>query len=253
MPSGSCASFPRPSRPLNRSGRSSRCRSIIRWRPVPTSPPICGRQQKPTEPANAAEELRTELRRAGIGLVEDFEAIERLLTQFGYLKGWTLTQRGQRLRFLYNELDLALAEALEHGLVYNLTAPELAAFASFFVYEPRNEERTVPLWPTPELGAAWEQLNEIFAVLAEAERRERLPASRQPDAGFAQLAYQWASGLSLDELTGLRLAPGDFVRVSRQLVDLLRQIRDVSPETGETAREALRNVDRGVVAAMGVG
>ncbi len=200
-----------------------------------------------------AEELRAELRRAGVGLVEDFEAIERLLTQFGYLDGWNLTPRGERLRFLYNELDLALAESLERGLFYYLSPPELAAFASCFVYEPRNDERIVPVWPTPALATAWDQLNEIFADLAEAERRERLPTSRQPDAGFAQLAFQWASRSSLDQLTGLRLAPGDFVRVSRQLVDLLRQIRDVSPETAEIARAALREVDRGVVAAMGVG
>lgn len=199
-----------------------------------------------------AEELRAELRRAGIGLVEDFEAIERLLAHFGYLGGWQLSPRGERLRFLYNELDLALAESLERGLLYELSVPELAAFASFFVYEPRGEERTIPIWPTLALAQSWEHLSEVVAEIAAEERRERLPISRQPDPGFAGLAYQWASGSSLDQLTGLRLAPGDFVRVSRQLVDLLRQIRDVSPEHAATARAALAEVDRGVVAAMGV-
>jgi hypothetical protein len=36
-------------------------------------------------------------------------------------------------------------------------------------------------------------------------------------------------------------------------VDLLKQLRDVSPELAGEARAALAAVDRGVVAAMGVG
>ena len=199
------------------------------------------------------EGLRSELRRSGIGLVEDFEAIERLLEHFGYMSGWALTPRGERLRFVYNELDLLLAEALERGLFYGLTVPELAAFASCFVYEPRSDEKTVPLWPTPELARRWETLVLLSSEIAGEERRQHLPAVREPDPGFVGLAYQWADGSALDDLTGLRLAPGDFVRVARQLVDLLRQIRDVSPEVADIARDTLVAVDRGVVAAMGVG
>jgi superfamily II RNA helicase len=49
------------------------------------------------------------------------------------------------------------------------------------------------------------------------------------------------------------MAPGDFVRVSRQLADLLRQLRDAASEIADEASDALRAVDRGVVAAQGVG
>jgi ATP-dependent RNA helicase HelY len=199
------------------------------------------------------EGLRSELRRSGIGLVEDFEAIERLLAHFGYMSGWALTPRGERLRFVYNELDLLLAEALERGLFYGLTVPELAALASCFVYEPRSDEKTIPLWPTPELARRWETLVLLSSEIVTEERRQHLPATREPDPGFVGLAFQWADGSALDHLTGLRLAPGDFVRVARQLVDLLRQIRDVSPEVADVARDTLAAVDRGVVAAMGVG
>jgi ATP-dependent RNA helicase HelY len=199
------------------------------------------------------EALRSELRRAGVGLVEDFEAIERLLQHFGYMSAWKLTPRGERLRFVYNELDLLLAEALERGLFYGLTAPELAALASSFVFEPRSDEKTIPLWSTPELASRWSDLVSLSSEIAGEERRQHLAVTRPPDPGFAGLAYQWAEGAALDDLSGLRLAPGDFVRVARQLVDLLRQIRDVSPELADTARDTLAAVDRGVVAAMGVG
>jgi superfamily II RNA helicase len=57
----------------------------------------------------------------------------------------------------------------------------------------------------------------------------------------------------LDQLPGGKgLQPGDFVRVARQLVDLLRQLRDTFDELSDEAEQALRAVDRGVVAAMGV-
>jgi superfamily II RNA helicase len=49
------------------------------------------------------------------------------------------------------------------------------------------------------------------------------------------------------------MAPGDFVRVSRQLVDLLRQLREAAPAMRDEASQALKSVDRGVVAAQGVG
>jgi ATP-dependent RNA helicase HelY len=44
---------------------------------------------------------------------------------------------------------------------------------------------------------------------------------------------------------------GDFVRNMRQLLDLLRQLRDAYPELAPIARLALRQIDRGVVAAGG--
>lgn len=199
------------------------------------------------------EQLQTELRRSGAGLVEDFHAIEQLLGEYGYLDGWRLTLRGRRLRFIYNELDLLMAEALERGLMWDLSVEEFAAFASCFVYEPRTDERTVPVWPTALLAKRWEDLDQLWGLLVTRERALRLPLTRRPDPGFAALAYDWAAGDELDDLGGLTLAPGDFVRVSRQLVDLVRQLRDVSPELADQARAALAAIDRGVVAAMGVG
>ena len=198
------------------------------------------------------DEIDSELRQSGMGLVDDFRSIIGLLEEFGYLAGWSLTNRGHRLRFIYNELDLLLAEALERGLFRDITVPELVALASGFIYEPRTDERLVPVWPTAVLAERWSDLERLWEELVARERKVRLPPSRCPDPGFVTLAYDWAEGGELNDLPSLRLQPGDFVRVSRQLVDLLKQLRDVSPELAGQAREALLAVDRGVVAAMGV-
>ncbi|MGA9344797.1 MAG: hypothetical protein WBV37_06815, partial [Nocardioidaceae bacterium] len=74
---------------------------------------------------------------------------------------------------------------------------------------------------------------------------------REPDLGFAWAAYRWAGGASLEEvLDEVELAPGDFVRWVKQLLDLSEQIADAAGDSRlrHTAREAVRAMRRGVVA-----
>jgi ATP-dependent RNA helicase HelY len=192
-------------------------------------------------------------RSGGHTLIEEFTAIHELLEQLGYAAGWALTPRGERLRKLYNEADLLLAEAIEHGVFYGLEPAELAALLSVFVYEPRSDQASSPEWRDEVLGRGWEHIEELWGDLNAAERTARLAPTRRPDPGFGHLAFLWASGAEFDELPTKGMAPGDFVRVSRQLVDLLRQVRDGIGELADEAAVALKQVDRGVVAAQGVG
>ncbi|MFB3051574.1 MAG: DEAD/DEAH box helicase [Acidimicrobiia bacterium] len=199
------------------------------------------------------EQHRALRRSSGFGLVEEFQAIRQLLEELGYTEGWSLTPRGERLRRIYNETDLLLAEAMEKGFLYGLEPAELASLLSAFVYEPRTDQASVAEWPTPELHARWSDIEMLWKDLTTREKGLRLSPTRRPDPGFGILAYQWASEVAFDDLDAHGMAPGDFVRVSRQLADLLRQIRDGVSELREEAMTALISVDRGVVAAQGVG
>jgi ATP-dependent RNA helicase HelY len=199
------------------------------------------------------EQHRALRRSSGFGLVEEFQAIRQLLEELGYTEGWSLTPRGERLRRIYNETDLLLAEAMERGFLYGLEPAELASLLSAFVYEPRTDQASVAEWPTPELHARWSDIEMLWKDLTTREKGLRLSPTRRPDPGFGILAYQWASEVAFDDLATHGMAPGDFVRVSRQLADLLRQIRDGVSELREEAMTALISVDRGVVAAQGVG
>ncbi|MDH3518359.1 MAG: RNA helicase, partial [Acidimicrobiia bacterium] len=198
------------------------------------------------------DQHRAKLREQGIGLVEDFDSIRSILDDWEYLDGWSLTARGQRLRFVYNEMDLLLTEATERGYFWSLDPRELAAVASFFVYEPRTDRPAEPRWPSPVVEERYRLITELWEELVVTERHRQLPMTRRPEAGFAASAHAWASNRDLEDLPSSEFAPGDFVRVSRQLVDLLRQLRDGFPELAEEGREALSLVDRGVVAAQGV-
>ena len=198
------------------------------------------------------EQLRTARRNSGHGLVEEFNAIGALLEELDYVVGWELTPRGDRLRGVYNESDLLLSEAIERGVFYGIDAAETAALASVFVYEPRTDTASVADWPTATLSERWSDLERLWKDIAEKERNHRLSGTRRPDPGFGRLAYQWASGADFDDLPTRGMAAGDFVRVSRQLSDLLRQLKD-APGVKDEAMAALRSIDRGIVAAQGAG
>ena len=179
-----------------------------------------------------------------------------LLEHFGYvdLAAWRLTARGALLTGIYHESDLLVAEALTTGLFDDLDAPDLAGVVSACTFEARvSRGRTLPPPPTA-LRSRLAALSECAEVLRAEEHAAHLPATRPPDDGFADAARRWARGQRLDHvLERAELAPGDFVRNVKQLVDLLRQLAVVStrPATSGAARAAADRLQRGVVAASG--
>ena len=185
-----------------------------------------------------------------IGLVARFRAIEELLADWGYLNRWVLTAQGERLRFVYNELDLLLVEAIRREAFDGLGPADMAAVASMFTFRPRARDDEAG-WPTRAASDAGDRVFEIWDRLVGDERRHRIPETRPPEVGFAALAHAWTAGNELEDLFDDEFAAGDFVRNSRQLVDLLRQLRDEFPEVRNVARQAIRSADRGIVAAGG--
>ncbi|MFZ1653765.1 MAG: hypothetical protein WAT42_10280, partial [Candidatus Nanopelagicales bacterium] len=72
---------------------------------------------------------------------------------------------------------------------------------------------------------------------------------------FSSAAWGWASGKPLHTvLRDNELAPGDFVRWCRQLLDLLAQIAETTDEPGvrRAAHSAAEELRRGVVAYTSV-
>jgi ATP-dependent RNA helicase HelY len=195
--------------------------------------------------------LRRRLERRGDDLLDRFRARLGVLDEFGYQRRWSLTERGERLRKVYNEMDLLVVEAVERRLLDDLSPAEFAAVVSAFTYEPRRDAYG-PDRMVGRVGERIEGIGEAWRELVEAEARAGLPPTRQPEPGFAGIAHAWALGASLDELFGDDdFAAGDFVRNGRQLLDLMRQLRDGFPAVSGVAAETIRAVDRGVVASGG--
>jgi ATP-dependent RNA helicase HelY len=203
-------------------------------------------------------------------IARTFDRVCRLLEETGYLTPEVdapeVTAEGRRLARLYAESDLLIAECLRRGVWEGLTPPGLAAVASSLVYESRTDEHREPLLPGgPEVREALEATMALRRDLKEIEASYRLDQLPALDAGFAWAAFHYAAGAALERVLsgpaagadrsargsdqGREIAAGDFVRWTRQLVDLLGQVADVADDPLRSiARRAVDGLRRGVVA-----
>jgi superfamily II RNA helicase len=202
-----------------------------------------------------------------------------VLEELGYVHGWTLTDAGRRLASVYHESDLLVAEVLSSDALEGAEPAVVAGVLSAVVFEKRRvrkifggrgrrgpearphrrrgggdrlgEGRRAEL--SDRLGA----LMGHFERIRELEEVHVVPRTAQPEPGLATAVAAWARGASFGttlEVAGGEageMAPGDFVRMVRQLADLVHQVGLVAPDpaTGASARAAHDLLLRDVVAA----
>jgi ATP-dependent RNA helicase HelY len=187
-------------------------------------------------------------------LARQFDRVLSVLRELGYVDAWALTAKGRTLTRIYGEGDLLVGEALASGLLDGLGPAEVVALVSTVVYEGRERVPLSGEMPTAETKERYEQLRRLWRTIRRTEDEHQVQLCRELEAGFAAPIHQWAEGEALDDiLADTEMAPGDFVRNCKQLVDLLRQIEEVAPpETAALVRQGRERVMRGVVAYTGV-
>ncbi len=196
--------------------------------------------------------------------------ITRVLERLGYLEGGTPTRKGLTLSRIYNECDLLLVECLEEGIFHGLDAAETAAFASIFVFESREgpgprrpgmrgRGREVPLpspVPTPALEEALAHARSLEGRIKTLETREGLDLLRAADPGFMRVVHDWACGESLEYISSTypQYSAGDFVRSMKQVLDIMRQIKEVAedPAISRKVSGAMDLIHRSIVAYTSV-
>jgi ATP-dependent RNA helicase HelY len=184
-------------------------------------------------------------------LARRFDQVLAVLEKMGYVDEWQLTDKGELLTSVYNESDLLVVEALEVGLFDDLEPAEIAAVCSTLVFETRGPDgpRSIDM-PTRGCEHAWRTLMRMWRGIRAEEEGRQLDLTREPDPGFATKSYWWSDGRPLEQVLGDDDAPGDFVRSTKQLVDLLRQLSDISGSDplSDKIDEAVAGLNRGVVA-----
>ena len=189
-----------------------------------------------------------------------FDRLTDMLLERGYLRtggsGPEVTPHGHVLKRIYGERDLLIAECLRRQAWLELDAAGIVAMAAALVYEPRREEEDPPLGALPRgaFRAAIARTAELHDELDALEERYRVPRKPELSLGLVPAMHLWASGGRLDDVLGrAQLAAGDFVRWSKQVLDLLDQLANVG--TGQfavRARDASELVRRGIVAYASV-
>jgi len=204
------------------------------------------------------EALQRRVRTRTHTISRTFDRICALLEELGYLEGESVTRSGRRLAAVYTELDLLAAECLRAGVWDALAPAELAACVSALVFESRQaEDAAAPRLPSGGSREALAETVRIWGGLEARERDHRIESPREPDLGFAWATFRWASGHSLESvLRETDLQAGDFVRWTKQVMDLLGQLAVAArvDDTGvaDTARKAVDLLRRGVVAYSAV-
>jgi ATP-dependent RNA helicase HelY len=200
----------------------------------------------------AALERRIRSRTETLG--RQFDRVLAVLQELGYVRGFSLTEKGHVLRRIYGEGDILVVEALSDGLFAGLSPSELAALVSSLVYESRERSpRRVDI-PTGALRTRDRALSALWSKVRAVEDSHQVELCRELDPGFMDTVFDWAEGKALEDvLSGSGLTPGDFVRNCKQLLDLLRQIEEVAgPELSPAFRAAHGSVNRSVVAYTGL-
>jgi ATP-dependent RNA helicase HelY len=210
-------------------------------------------QHRADELLDETDRLHASIEHATGSLVRQLHRILEVLRDLGYLdEEPSPTEEGLRLAGIYSENDLLVAEALRRGLLDDLDAAELAGVAALFLYEPRGGEPTEDaVLPTVGLEDAAEAILDLADELRSRERTAGLRQLGELDPGFVAPAWRWASGADLDEALGtLDLTGGDFVRNTKQVADLLGQLRTVAaPGVAAAAHEGIDALRRGIVEA----
>ena len=182
-------------------------------------------------------------------IARTFDRVCDVLSELSYIQGEKTLGQGQILAKIYTESDLLLSEAIREGLLNNLSAPELLSVVSSMIFESRSHENLAPKIPTGSVQSALAEITHLWGRISAIEEKHQVKTQREPDFGFCWISFRWANGHSLQSvLKGSELSVGDFVRSTKQLIDLLQQISVASETLRHTCLDAMKKLDRGVVA-----
>ena len=219
-----------------------------------------------------ADRLQARVDRRTGTIARLFDAVCEVLTELGYLepvdrghpeRELRVTDAGRVLARVYAERDLLISECLRSGLWEGLDSADLAAAVSACVYEPRLAVQSIglPAAPGSRLGAVLRQEIHLSRSINDLEALARIESSSGAEPALAGAVKAWADGADLSEvLEACELTAGDFVRWSKQLLDVLGQLaclvpaEDAVPERrraltalSASAARASLDVNRGVV------
>lgn len=187
-------------------------------------------------------------------VAKTFDRICNLLVDLEYVResdgDYEVLEAGRLLARIYGERDLLISECLRTGAWQQLDAPGLAAMAAALVYEARRDEEWEPRLPKGNFVEIMKETTDVWHDLELLARSHKLGQTAPLDLSLSLPIHRWASGAKLDTvLDSADLLAGDFIRWTKQIIDLLDQIAQTADDKlAETAKTAVDKVKRGIVA-----
>jgi len=204
------------------------------------------------------ETLRKRVHSRTATIAIQFDQICSLLVSLGYLSpdGEAVTPQGATLARIYSDTDIVVAECLKSGAWDGLDPAELASVCAALVYESRGkDDGSSPRLPHGAATNAIQDLLKTWDRLKQLESANGLRTLPEADLGLSWGMYRWAQGRGLEAvLWESAMTAGDFVRWTKQVIDLLGQIVQARPGSpvAKTANKAADLIDRGVISYTSV-
>ena len=180
--------------------------------------------------------------------IREFEAKRQVLEELDFVRGDTLTARGEFAARI-NIQELLVTELFFAGWFHRLDPDQINALAVSIDYEPRRAEGRHP-HNAFDVAAVQAHVRE----LEEVERRVLGVSTVRFHDHVAALAYRWSRGEAFSRLLqGAYQDEGDIVYALRRGIDLLRQVRFAAAEDPilrAKLQECMDRMDRDEVAIV---
>ncbi len=181
-------------------------------------------------------------------------AIERklaLLAELGFLKGESLTVKGEFASWMYG-YELILSEMLEGQYLETLNEIHLSALLCALVFEPRRNQMPGKLTPAV-IGIEKKALFYLRKIHEKELLHHVWPQTKLPHFHLAAALEAWMGAVDFGELGRFtEVDEGEIIRYFRMVIQLLRQLKQapqVSQRLRDTAENATRLINRGLVDA----
>lgn len=173
--------------------------------------------------------------------IQEFRDKKAVLDALGYLQEGNLTTPGLLASQIHGH-ELLITEMFMEGLFHSYAPAELNAVAVSIGYEPRKNE--FRLKHRLDLSPVFR----IWHFISKMEQRMIGYSTVQFNDHVAALAYRWSNGDSFAELLNdSSIDEGDLVFAMRRGIDLLRQVRNATPDDPNLQaklRECITLMDR---------
>jgi len=207
------------------------------------------RLRRETDATIAQIESRTNV------IAKNFDRLCDQLLDLEYLKlvngELELTTHGEMLSQIYGDRDLVISEIVRRNVWTEVDAATLASLISTITFESRRDDDTISLrMPRGRFEDHFMAQVEIVRQIDRSSKRHQVRRPEQLDPSIAYGIHRWATGSKLDDvLFEIDMPVGDFIRVIKQIVDVLEQLTRLGDtRLAATAQHSIESVKRGIVA-----
>ncbi len=177
-----------------------------------------------------------------------FTDLMEILSHFGCLKEYELTEIGKSISSLRTENELWLGLALLSGYLDELKPADLAAVIQGICVEVRRPDLWCNDKPSSKAIEVFNELEIIKKLISVQQSKYNIETPLYLEKNLTGIIYEWAKGKKWKEVIfSTSLDEGDVVRIIRRTIDILSQIQfcvGLSNKLKNNAKLSLKMINR---------